>query len=54
MTKDQLANPVSYSVGCIHWCLPGLQNTWNELFFAKALFVSLFTIFIQMFHLHDF
>lgn len=24
--------PVSYA-DCVHWCLPGLQDTWNELFY---------------------
>ncbi|AAF01518.1 Protein trichome birefringence-like 32 [Arabidopsis thaliana] len=37
LTKEQLANPASYS-DCIHWCLPGLQDTWNELFFAKLFY----------------
>ncbi|KAF8081129.1 hypothetical protein N665_0903s0010 [Sinapis alba] len=37
LTKEQLANPVSYS-DCIHWCLPGLQDTWNELLFAKLFY----------------
>ncbi|KAK5795680.1 CAS1 domain-containing 1 [Gossypium arboreum] len=34
LTTEQLANPASYA-DCIHWCLPGLQDTWNELLFAK-------------------
>ncbi|PKA67115.1 hypothetical protein AXF42_Ash004607 [Apostasia shenzhenica] len=29
---QQLANPVSYS-DCIHWCLPGVPDVWNELLF---------------------
>lgn len=37
LTKEQLANPTSYS-DCIHWCLPGLQDTWNELLFAKLFY----------------
>ncbi|XP_010543705.1 PREDICTED: protein trichome birefringence-like 32 [Tarenaya hassleriana] len=37
LTKEQLANPVSYA-DCIHWCLPGLQDTWNELLFAKLFY----------------
>ncbi|KAH7855539.1 hypothetical protein Vadar_025978 [Vaccinium darrowii] len=37
LTPEQLANPVSYS-DCIHWCLPGLQDTWNELLFAKLFY----------------
>ncbi|GLT31518.1 hypothetical protein SLA2020_062500 [Shorea laevis] len=37
LTKEQLANPVSYA-DCIHWCLPGVQDTWNELLFAKLFY----------------
>jgi hypothetical protein len=37
LTPEQLANPASYS-DCIHWCLPGLQDTWNELLFAKLFY----------------
>lgn len=37
LTQEQLANPASYA-DCIHWCLPGLQDTWNELLFAKLFF----------------
>ena len=28
----QLSNPASYS-DCIHWCLPGVPDVWNELLF---------------------
>uniref|UniRef100_A0A6V7QVK4 Trichome birefringence-like C-terminal domain-containing protein n=1 Tax=Ananas comosus var. bracteatus TaxID=296719 RepID=A0A6V7QVK4_ANACO len=35
-TTEQLANPKSYA-DCIHWCLPGLHDTWNELLYAKLL-----------------
>ncbi|KAH6771505.1 TRICHOME BIREFRINGENCE-LIKE 33 [Perilla frutescens var. hirtella] len=37
LTPKQLANPASYS-DCVHWCLPGLQDTWNELLFAKLFY----------------
>ncbi|GLT78898.1 hypothetical protein SLA2020_504160 [Shorea laevis] len=37
LTEEQLANPVSYA-DCVHWCLPGLQDTWNELLFTKLLY----------------
>ncbi|KAK8949858.1 hypothetical protein KSP40_PGU010604 [Platanthera guangdongensis] len=37
LTKEQLANPRSYA-DCVHWCLPGLQDTWNELLYAKLFF----------------
>ncbi|XP_058105338.1 protein trichome birefringence-like 33 [Magnolia sinica] len=37
LTPEQLANPRSYA-DCVHWCLPGLQDTWNELLYAKLFF----------------
>ncbi|XP_058110400.1 protein trichome birefringence-like 33 [Magnolia sinica] len=37
LTAEQLANPVSYA-DCVHWCLPGLQDTWNELLYAKLFY----------------
>ncbi|GLT92920.1 hypothetical protein SLE2022_107310 [Rubroshorea leprosula] len=37
LTEEQLANPVSYA-DCVHWCLPGLQDTWNELLFTKLFY----------------
>ncbi|GLT31516.1 hypothetical protein SLA2020_062490 [Shorea laevis] len=37
LTKEQLANPASFA-DCTHWCLPGLQDTWNELLFAKLFY----------------
>ncbi|KAL1823896.1 hypothetical protein ACET3Z_010674 [Daucus carota] len=37
LTPEQLANPVSYA-DCVHWCLPGLQDTWNELLFHKLFY----------------
>ncbi|XP_008799798.2 protein trichome birefringence-like 33 [Phoenix dactylifera] len=37
LTPEQLANPKSYA-DCVHWCLPGLQDTWNELLYAKLFF----------------
>ncbi|KAK3227397.1 hypothetical protein Dsin_007259 [Dipteronia sinensis] len=32
MSPAQLSNPSSYS-DCIHWCLPGVPDVWNELLF---------------------
>ncbi|XP_077213968.1 TRICHOME BIREFRINGENCE-LIKE 35 [Tasmannia lanceolata] len=32
LSPNQLLNPVSYS-DCIHWCLPGVPDVWNELIF---------------------
>ncbi|CAH9101546.1 unnamed protein product [Cuscuta epithymum] len=37
LTPEQLANPISYA-DCVHWCLPGLQDTWNELLFVKLFY----------------
>lgn len=37
LTPEKLANPVSYA-DCVHWCLPGLQDTWNELLYTKLFF----------------
>lgn len=32
ISPEQLSNPASYS-DCIHWCLPGVPDVWNELLF---------------------
>lgn len=32
LKPEQLTNPPSYS-DCIHWCLPGVPDVWNELLF---------------------
>ncbi|EPS62153.1 hypothetical protein M569_12640, partial [Genlisea aurea] len=37
LTAEQRANPDRYA-DCSHWCLPGLPDTWNQLFYA-ALFL---------------
>ncbi|CAI9772195.1 unnamed protein product [Fraxinus pennsylvanica] len=37
LTPEQIANPISYA-DCVHWCLPGVQDNWNELFFAKFFY----------------
>ncbi|XP_022642463.1 protein PMR5-like isoform X3 [Vigna radiata var. radiata] len=36
LNPQQRAKP-DYSADCSHWCLPGLPDTWNELFYT-ALF----------------
>ncbi|KAI7750703.1 hypothetical protein M8C21_013005 [Ambrosia artemisiifolia] len=33
LSEEQLSNPSSYS-DCIHWCLPGVPDVWNELLYA--------------------
>ncbi|KAJ0878600.1 putative PMR5 domain, PC-Esterase [Helianthus annuus] len=32
-TKLELANPVQYA-DCVHWCLPGVPDIWNEILYA--------------------
>ncbi|WOL08501.1 protein trichome birefringence-like 28 [Canna indica] len=34
LTKEQQADPAKYA-DCIHWCLPGLPDTWNEFLYAR-------------------
>ncbi|KAL6998454.1 Protein trichome birefringence-like 34 [Sarracenia purpurea var. burkii] len=36
LTEEQLSNPTSYA-DCIHWCLPGVPDVWNELLYAYIL-----------------
>ncbi|XP_010922575.1 protein trichome birefringence-like 28 [Elaeis guineensis] len=36
LTSEQKADPRTYA-DCIHWCLPGLPDTWNELLYARIL-----------------
>ncbi|KAG5239972.1 protein trichome birefringence [Salix suchowensis] len=33
-SPEQKANPAKYS-DCIHWCVPGLPDTWNELLYPE-------------------
>ncbi|GFY82413.1 similar to TRICHOME BIREFRINGENCE-LIKE 11 [Actinidia rufa] len=33
ITKEQIANPKSHA-DCLHWCIPGVPDTWNELLYA--------------------
>lgn len=33
LTDEQKADPKTYA-DCIHWCLPGVPDTWNQLFYA--------------------
>ncbi|XP_020578250.1 protein PMR5 [Phalaenopsis equestris] len=37
LTPQQRANP-DRSSDCSHWCLPGLPDTWNEIFYAALSF----------------
>lgn len=33
LTDEQKADPLRYA-DCIHWCLPGVPDTWNQAFLA--------------------
>uniref|UniRef100_M1BNK7 Trichome birefringence-like C-terminal domain-containing protein n=1 Tax=Solanum tuberosum TaxID=4113 RepID=M1BNK7_SOLTU len=33
LTNEQRADPLHFA-DCIHWCLPGVPDTWNQLLFA--------------------
>ncbi|KAM1055684.1 hypothetical protein ACFX13_029885 [Malus domestica] len=37
LSPQQRANP-DRSADCSHWCLPGLPDTWNQLFYTTLLF----------------
>ncbi|XP_062210910.1 xylan O-acetyltransferase 6-like [Phragmites australis] len=34
LTPEQQADPKTYA-DCIHWCLPGLPDTWNQFVYAR-------------------
>ncbi|XP_041989601.1 protein ESKIMO 1-like isoform X1 [Salvia splendens] len=36
LTEEQQADPATYA-DCIHWCLPGLPDTWNEFIYARII-----------------
>nr|GMC79123.1 protein trichome birefringence-like 3 [Ipomoea batatas]GMC79125.1 protein trichome birefringence-like 3 [Ipomoea batatas]GMC81795.1 protein trichome birefringence-like 3 [Ipomoea batatas]GMC90112.1 protein trichome birefringence-like 3 [Ipomoea batatas] len=33
LTDEQKADPTHYA-DCIHWCLPGVPDTWNQILYA--------------------
>lgn len=37
LSPEQRANP-GRSADCSHWCLPGLPDTWNQLFYTALFF----------------
>ncbi|KAL2898662.1 Protein PMR5 [Bienertia sinuspersici] len=37
LNSQQKANPEK-SADCSHWCLPGLPDTWNQLFYTALLY----------------
>ncbi|KAJ6432501.1 hypothetical protein OIU84_019690 [Salix udensis] len=36
LTEEQQADPKIYA-DCIHWCLPGLPDTWNEFLYTHII-----------------
>lgn len=36
LTKEQKSNPKMYA-DCIHWCLPGVPDAWNEILYAHLV-----------------
>lgn len=32
LSEEERANPLN--ADCIHWCLPGVPDTWNQIFLA--------------------
>ncbi|XP_062231178.1 xylan O-acetyltransferase 5-like isoform X2 [Phragmites australis] len=36
LTKEQKANPRKFA-DCIHWCLPGVPDTWNEFVYGHIV-----------------
>ncbi|KAL3630574.1 Xylan O-acetyltransferase 1 [Castilleja foliolosa] len=36
LTPEQQADPNMFA-DCIHWCLPGLPDTWNEFLYARIM-----------------
>jgi hypothetical protein len=36
LTPEQQADPQHYA-DCIHWCLPGLPDTWNHFLYTQIV-----------------
>ncbi|KAK6120234.1 hypothetical protein DH2020_045925 [Rehmannia glutinosa] len=36
LTPEQKADPATFA-DCLHWCLPGVPDTWNELLYANII-----------------
>ncbi|KAL3849269.1 hypothetical protein ACJIZ3_011151 [Penstemon smallii] len=36
LSKEQRSDPKNFA-DCIHWCLPGVPDTWNEILYALLL-----------------
>ncbi|PKA46042.1 hypothetical protein AXF42_Ash021248 [Apostasia shenzhenica] len=39
LTREQRSEPEVYA-DCIHWCLPGVPDTWNEILYAYLIYQS--------------
>ncbi|KAG6760089.1 hypothetical protein POTOM_036590 [Populus tomentosa] len=39
LSPEQRSNPGIYA-DCLHWCLPGVPDTWNELLYARIIALS--------------
>ncbi|KAI9387539.1 hypothetical protein POPTR_010G187300v4 [Populus trichocarpa] len=39
LSPEQRSNPGVYA-DCLHWCLPGVPDTWNELLYARIIALS--------------
>ncbi|PIN23572.1 hypothetical protein CDL12_03697 [Handroanthus impetiginosus] len=37
LTEEEKADPLHYA-DCVHWCLPGVPDTWNRILYAHLLF----------------
>lgn len=36
LSLEQKSDPAKYA-DCLHWCLPGLPDTWNELLYTRII-----------------
>uniref|UniRef100_I1QWZ5 Trichome birefringence-like C-terminal domain-containing protein n=1 Tax=Oryza glaberrima TaxID=4538 RepID=I1QWZ5_ORYGL len=36
LTPEQKADPQKYA-DCIHWCLPGVPDVWNQILYTRIL-----------------
>ncbi|KAL6955638.1 Protein trichome birefringence-like 31 [Sarracenia purpurea var. burkii] len=36
LTREQRSDPRNFA-DCIHWCIPGVPDTWNEILYAHIL-----------------
>ncbi|KAG6765460.1 hypothetical protein POTOM_029503 [Populus tomentosa] len=39
LSPEQKSNPAMH-VDCVHWCLPGVRDAWNELLYTYIAFLS--------------